>query len=395
MLEDPYERRDLMTDALEREWGAAPSIWVRAPGRVDLMGSHTDYNLGYVVTMPISRDTWIAAAPRNDSRVRLYSLNLEARASFSVEDGERDREQPWTNYVRGVACGFRAEGLPVRGFDGVIHSTVPVGGGLSSSAALECATATLFQHLGQCRLPPRQTALLCQKAENDFAGVQCGVLDQFTSCLGEEGCALLLDCRDLTTRRVPIAKGIGVVICDTRAPRELALSAYGSRRAECQEAARQLEVAALRDATPATVRSSLDQLGLAGRRALFIVEENERGPKLAAALGDGDRHAIRSLCLASFEGARDLYEICSGPMNAMMDAMLSAPGVIGARQAGAGFGGCMVAFVDQASTREFAASVSASYQAATGMAPEIYPVEAAAGAGLVGAACHAEVTWAQ
>ncbi len=378
------ERRRAVREVFRQQWSADPVLWARAPGRVDLMGSHTDYNLGFVLTLPISRDTWIAAVPRADRQVRIHSASLKATSCFSLDDVQRDVSQPWSNYVRGVASVLEDEGLALNGFDGVIDSTVPIGSGLSSSAALECATAVLFQAMGDWRLDPQRIALLCQKAENQFVGVNCGILDQFTSCLGESGCSLLLDCRDLSTRPVRMAAGISVVICDTRSPRQLSGSEYGTRRAQCEEAARLLGVAALRDATLEQIESYPGGLPAeAQKRARFIIAESDRGPLLADALSRGNHRVIGSLCAESFRGACELYEISSPAMVAMWNSMTAAPGVIGARQAGAGFGGCMVAFVEENRTSHFARGTRDAYFSATGIEPEIYTVQAAGGAGMM------------
>lgn len=378
-------RRDLIAQVFAQHFGHTPALWCRAPGRVDLMGSHTDYNLGYVLTLPIDSDTWIAAHPRPDRLVRLHSMNLQAETQFSLDRLAADPRGRWSNYVRGVAQVLQSEGLRLTGFDGVIHGTVPISSGLSSSAALECATATVFEALGGWKLDPVKKALLCQRAENQFVGVNCGILDQYTSCAGQAGCALLLDCRDLTSRPVKLPDRLRVVICDTKSKRELAGSEYGRRRVQCEEGARRLGVKALREITLAQFQErELELPPEVAKRCRFILEENDRVLKLAPALSDFDRVALRQLTAASFHGACELYEIGAPPMHAMMQAMLSAPGVLGARQAGAGFGGCMVALVELDQVEPFAASVRQNYLAATATAPEVYPVEAAAGAGVVG-----------
>jgi len=251
------QRRSRLTRVFRERFGGAPSLWARAPGRVDLMGSHTDYNLGFVLTLPIGWDTWIAARARVDRTVRLDSMNLDAEDAFSLDRILPDPQAPWSSYVRGVAQVLRAERLSLAGLDGVIHSTVPMSSGLSSSAALECVTAAVFEALGGWQLDPVRKALLCQRAENQFVGVNCGILDQYTSCLGRAGCALLLDCRDLSSRPVKLAEGIAVVICDTKSKRDLAGSEYGRRRAQCEEGARKLGVKALRDLTPKRCQSRL------------------------------------------------------------------------------------------------------------------------------------------
>ncbi|MCL5097790.1 MAG: galactokinase, partial [Candidatus Omnitrophica bacterium] len=238
-----------MTQAFSERFGGAPAVWARAPGRVDLMGSHTDYNLGRVLTMPIGRDVWIAARPRSDGTVRLYSMDLEDTTDFDTAKPVRDAQQKWGNYVRGVASVLMAEGFALTGFDGVLNGTVPMGSGLGSSAALECVVAVVFEALGGWELDSIRKALLCQKAEHQFVGVNCGILDQYTSCVGKAGCALLLDCRDLSSRAIRLAPGIQVVICDTKSKRELAGSEYGTRRAQCEAGARRLGVQALREAT--------------------------------------------------------------------------------------------------------------------------------------------------
>lgn len=381
------ERRSLMRAAFERRFGGVPETWARAPGRVDLMGSHTDYNQGCVLTLSIDRETWIAARPRGDGRVSVYSLNVEGGSEFDLERIEHDREAPWADYVRGVAAVLQEEGYALTGFDGVIQSTVPMSSGLSSSAALEIATAMVFKALGRLEIDPVCIAKLCQRAENEFVGVNCGILDQYSSAMGQAGCALLLDCRDLSSHPAPIADGVSVVICDTRAKRELSGSEYPERRAQCEEGARRLGefypgVRALRDVSfEQFLAHEADLPPVVRRRCRFIIEENGRVAALAQALLAGDRETIGRLAAASYAGARDLYEIVSAEMEAMMEAMLAAPGVIGARQAGAGFGGCMVAFVESAGVEAFAREAMEGYASVTGREAKVYPVRAAAGAG--------------
>jgi galactokinase len=216
------ERVDLITTEFIKHFDREPTCWVRAPGRVDLMGSHTDYNQGYVMTMAINRDTWLAAWPRFDRKVVIYSLNLEGGGEFNLDRISADSVSPWTNYVRGVAQVFQAAGHPTPGFDGLIHSTIPFGAGLSSSAAIEVAVAQMFKLLaGNETLDPVRLALLCQQAENGFVGMNCGILDQYSSVLGQAGQALLLDCRHLTGQTATLPSHLQGVICDTQAKRAL------------------------------------------------------------------------------------------------------------------------------------------------------------------------------
>jgi galactokinase len=315
-------------------------------------------------------------------------LNVEGGGEFSLDHISHDLEAPWTNYLRGVAEVFQAAGFPLHGFDGLIHSTIPFGSGLSSSAAIEVATAMMFKTLaGNWDITPVQLALLCQQAENQFVGVNCGILDQYSSVMGQPGRALLLDCRHLTGQKAVLPNEIQVVICDTRARRELTGSEYGQRRAQCEEGARLLaafypQVTALRDVSPEQfARHERHLPDVVARRCQFIIQENQRVLELAQALSSNDLPAVGRLTAASYAGARDLYEIGSAEMESMITAMRSGPGVIGARQAGAGFGGCMVAFVEKDWAQAFAEHVTTAYQAATLIEPKVYPVEAAAGAG--------------
>ena len=386
---NPEQRRIWMVDEFERRFGAAPAYWTRAPGRVDLMGSHTDYNDGFVLTMTIDRDTWVVTQPRVDRIVRVFSLNTDDGGEFALDHIDHDADRLWPNYVRGMAQVFQEADYALQGFDAVLHTTVPVSSGLSSSAALEMAIGRMFEAIGDLTIDPVDLALLGQRAENLFVGVNCGILDQYTSALGRAGCALLLDARSVTSRDVLIAPDIHVVICDTQAARALAASQYGLRRAQCEEGALILgasipHVSTLRDLSLGQFNAHVSDLDpVVAKRCRFIVEENARVLAMADALTAGDRARIRSLTAASFAGARDLYEIVVPEMEAMMGVMLSGPGIIGARQAGAGFGGCMVAFVESHELDAFAAHVEVAYQAATSVRPMVYAVQATAGAGVL------------
>jgi galactokinase len=301
----------------------------------------------------------------------------------------RDEQSLWPNYVAGVAQALAEAGYTPAGFDGLLHTTVPVASGLSSSAALEMAVGRMFEQVSGWQIDPVTLARVGQRAENHFVGVQTGILDQYTSALGKEGCAILLDARAVTSEDAPIAPGLHVVICDTRAGRSLASSEYGLRRAQCEAGVQALRarlphVRALRDVTMeqfAAHAAALDPV--VAKRCRFIIEENARVHALAAALTRGDRARIAALCAASFAGARDLYAITVPEMEAMLDAMRSGPGVVAARQAGAGFGGCMAAFVEEGAVDAFAAHVLQRYEAATGIEAKVYPVAASAGAGVL------------
>lgn len=383
------DRKTSLTARFLEIYNRPPTLWSRAPGRVDLMGSHTDYNLGYVLTMTIDRDTWIAAAERNDRTVQIHSLNMNSGGIFHLEAIERRPDGDWTNYVRAVAAILQDEGFRLEGWDGLIHSTIPLSSGLSSSAALEMATSVLFQQASGFRLDPVRMALLGQKAENEYVGVNSGILDQYSSAMGRQGSALLLDCRDLTSRIAPIADGVQVVICDTRAKRSLVGSEYGERRAQCEEGVRILQqflpaVQSLRDVSLADFNRFQAALPeVVAKRCRFIIEENQRVLDLAETISIGNRERLRALYTASYAGARDLYEISAPSMQAMVDASLRAPGLIGIRQAGAGFGGALVALVEKDQVEVFIQHLSTAYQSRTGIEPSIYAVQASDGAGPV------------
>lgn len=386
MMINLQERRRTISEEFERLYGRAPSIWARAPGRVDLMGSHTDYNMGFVMTMTIDRDTWIAASPREDNRVAVHSCNIPGSVLFSLDDIQYDGDVSWSNYVRGVAAVMQASGYELRGFDALVHSTIPFGSGLSSSAAIEMATALLFKRLGGFELDPVEMALLGQKAENEFVGVSTGILDQYSSAMGQDGRAILLDCRNLTSVVVPMNPDLRVMICNTKAERNLTGTEYDERRAQCEEGVRLLqqyypEITALRDVTPAMFAEHGEALPeVIAKRCQFIIEENQRVLDLAQALPEGRPEQLHGLFASSYSGARDLYEIGAPAMQAMMASMSTAPGVVAARQAGAGFGGSMVALVKDGFLDLFTEHVARDYQQTTGIRPEVYAVQAAPGA---------------
>jgi len=383
------ERKVLLDREFSERFGNVPSVYVQAPGRVDLMGSHTDYNLGYVLIQAIDRNTWIAARPRTDNVVRIASLNAGGVSDFNLISITYDDRTPWTNYVRGVADVLQSEGYALTGLDGLVHSTIPFGSGLSSSAALEVATATLFVHIGDLQIAPVTIAKLCQRAENEFVGMNCGIMDQYSSTMGAEDSILLLDCRSITHKTKPLAPGIQVMICDTRAQRALTGSEYPERRAQCELGARILrgfypEIKSLRDASLEQVQAHKSDMDpVVYNRCLFIVEENQRVLDVADALAAGNHHKAGGVANESFQGARDLFEIVSDEMIAMHDAIMSAPGAYGARGAGAGFGGCLVAFVESDSIDPFTHHVYKRYFDSTNIEPEIFPVQAVQGAGVL------------
>ena len=380
-------RRDSMLATFRSLYGGEPSAWVRAPGRAELLGTDTDDHLGYVMTMAIHLDAWIAFRPSGSARCRVHSMNLDKSAEFSIGAEPAEPAATWDRYVSGVSRVLGLRGFRPAGVDAVVHSTVPIGGGLSSSASLEVAAALMFQAAGGFTLSPREMAEVCQQAENQCVGVMCGILDQYSSVFGKQGTAILLDCRSLTHVEVRIPSDIRVVICDTNFPRTLAGSEYAKRRQECDEGTRLLrekdpEIRTLRDVnTPLFERLKGHLPETLRKRCQFVFEENQRVVAFMAAVVSNDRAAMRELCAGSFFGERDLYEKTVPAMERMFEAMMEGPGIVAARQSGGGFGGCMIAYVLADRVDAFAAHVHAGYKARTGIEPSIHVTAPSAGAG--------------
>ncbi|MFH1084180.1 MAG: galactokinase [Chloroflexota bacterium] len=366
--------------AFAREYGGEPSLWVVAPGRVNLIGEHTDYNDGFVLPAAIDRRIVIAARPRADRNVRLHALDLGRRARFSLDHLEHDPHERWSDYQRGVVWALQGEGYTLRGFDGVITGDVPVASGLSSSAAIEVATAYTFQMLGDLPLDGVRRALLCQRAENEFVGMRCGIMDQYISSLGQRDHALLIDCRSLAYEPVPIPPGVSLIICDTNKRRGLVDSEYNTRRQECETGARLLGVPALRDVSPQEFAERQATLGAITRqRCKHVITENQRTLDGVAALKAGDVARFGALMNASHISLRDDYQVSCAELDAMVAAAWAQPGVYGARMTGAGFGGCTVNLVAEEAAEAFRLKVAEAYTRATGLRPEIYVCRAEQG----------------
>ncbi|MFQ5595585.1 MAG: galactokinase, partial [Anaerolineae bacterium] len=363
---------DELLTRFAQTFGRPAAVLAHAPGRVNLIGEHTDYNDGFVLPMAIERETRIAAAPRDDGRVHLVALDLDQEDEFRLAGLTPTEEERWSNYVRGVAAGLLEAGHPLRGMDALIHGDVPIGAGLSSSAALEMAVVQAFSAVSGFTVSPENAARIGQHAEHTFVGIMSGPMDQLASALGRPDHALLIDCRDLSHELVPLPAGVTILIADTAVRRRVVASAYNERRAQCEAAARALGVPALRDATPAMLDAApLDPV--IAMRARHIVEENERVLETVAALRAGDLLRVGELMNASHASLRDLYQVSSPELDIMVELLRAQPGCYGARLTGAGFGGCAVGLMDSVVLEAVIPSVAFAYKARTGLTPALYP----------------------
>ena len=372
--------RQQVAQGFERCFGTLPELVVRAPGRVNLIGEHTDYNDGFVLPMAIDRAVWIALRPNDAQRVVVHSLDFSETVEFSLA-GLRRSQAEWAEYLKGVAWALQEEGYVLRGWDGVVAGDVPIGAGLSSSAALELATARAFASTSTWPWDAAAVARIGQRAENEWVGVNCGIMDQMISAAGKVGHALLIDCRSLETRLVPLPPETVVVVLDTATRRGLVDSAYNERRAQCEAAARFFGVPALRDVTVTQFESRVDTLDDVTRlRARHVVTENARTLMAAEAMRRGDAVQLGLLMNASHVSLRDDFEVSSGELDCMVACALQQEPCYGARMTGAGFGGCAVALVRGAAADAFASAVAAEYHRTTDISPSIYVCAASNGA---------------
>lgn len=372
-----------VTEVFQQRYGEAPGLVVRAPGRVNLIGEHTDYNDGYVMPLAIDRAVWIAARPRSDSYVTLYSQDFDQMAEFSLEEIVK-RENLWVEYVQGVGWALQEIGHTLQGWDGVIIGDVPIGAGLSSSAAIELAAARVFCAVAGIEWNAPEMAKLCQRVENEWVGVKTGIMDQMISATGVKDHAVLIDCRWLYLDPVPLPAGTAVVVLDTMTRRELVTSAYNERREQCEAAARFFNVPALRDVNLPQLELVQDMLDdVVYRRARHIVSENQRTLDAANAMRTGDAETLGKLMYESHVSLRDDFEVSSEALNQIVEAAREHPACYGARMTGAGFGGCAVALIRAEAAEDFASAVAAVYQQRSGRQPAVYVCHATDGAALV------------
>ncbi len=371
---------DALRDAFEARFGAPPAVMVRAPGRVNLIGEHTDTSDGFVLPMAIDREVRVALTPRDDRTVRLAALDLDAEATFEADAPHE--KNGWAAYAHAVAWALTEAGHALRGFDGAFTGDVPRGAGLSSSAALELALAQAFAEASGLAWDPRAMAVVCRRAENAWVGVASGIMDQLIGACGEAGSALLIDCRDLSTETVPLPEGTRVVILDTGTRRGLVGSAYNERRSQVDAAAQTLDARVLREIDPATFEARAHELDpVVRKRAKHVVLENARVLRAVDAMRRGDAAEMGRLMNASHESLRDDFEVSGPALDAMAEIAQAQDGCFGARMTGAGFAGCCVALLAEDAVPTFVSEVEARYRDATGNEPALYPVVASAGAG--------------
>ncbi len=375
--------QDKVTQGFSLRFNALPDFVVRAPGRVNLIGEHTDYNDGFVLPMAIDRAVWIAGRPRSDGRVWAHSLDLDLTVEFSLGDFER-KQMGWGEYVKGVAWALQEAGYALHGWEGVVSGDVPIGSGLSSSAALQMAAARAFVQVSSLAWDPTTMAKIGLRAENGWVGMNCGIMDQMISAAGKAGHALLIDCRSLEMQPVPLPLGTAVVILDTATRRGLVDSAYNERRAQCEAAAQSFGVPALRDVGLSQFEAEAHRLDdLSRRRARHVITENDRTLRAAEVMRRGDAVELGRLMNGSHASLRDDFEVSSGELDHMVACACQEEACYGARMTGGGFGGCAVALVRADAAQSFGAFVSDCYQAATGITPNVYVCAATDGAQLV------------
>jgi galactokinase len=359
---------------------AAPRIF-QAPGRVNLIGDHTDYNDGFVLPAAIDRQIVVAATPRKDSLVNVYALDFDQWDHFDLQkEIAQLGKKSWGNYIRGMAWSLLREGCQLGGMDAAVAGNVPIGAGLSSSAAIEVAAGYAMLQLSDHACDRKSLALAAQKAESDFVGMRCGIMDQYISCLGRQNHALLIDCRDLGYRAMPLTSGARIIIVDSGVHRGLVDMAYNARRLECETVAAHFGVRALRDVSLTAFNNRAHELAPdLRRRARHVISENNRTVSAAEALAADDLKAVGDLMVASHASLRDDFEVSCRELNLLVEIALGVEGVYGARLTGAGFGGSMVALVQPEAAADLTNTIAARYGSVSGRQATVYVCQASEG----------------
>ena len=365
-------------EAFREHFGAEPDVLIRSPGRVNLIGEHTDYNDGFVLPMAIERALWIALRARPDDTIRIWSGLGDQSAEFTLSS--LAHTGGWSEYVQGVANELQRNGKVLGGWEGTILSDIPTGAGLSSSAALELAAARAFAEVSPFEWDPVEMAVICQRAENDWVGMKCGIMDQLICAAGQEDQALLIDCRALTWTPAVVPNQAMVVVLDTSTRRQLVGSAYNDRVAACEEAAAAFGVEALRDLDRDTLEEGRGRLDpVTFRRARHVVLENNRTLAMTSALNRSNLTEAGELMQASHASMRDDFEISSAALDAMVESAMASADCYGARMTGGGFGGSCVALVGADRVDTFVSATLARYRASTGLHGEAIPTRPTAG----------------
>lgn len=369
-------------------FGKQPTVW-RAPGRVNLIGEHTDYNEGLVLPVAIELATEVAAAGRDDHQIVAISEAFEDPAVFNLDDLSSTPRGHWSDYLLGTVRELQAAGYALRGADLLIETSLPLGGGLSSSAALEVSVASALLGIVSLDVPALEIARLCQSAEMRFVGTQCGIMDMLVSTTASEGHATLIDCRSLETRFVPLPEDLAIVIIDSGVRHDLAAGIYNQRRAECEAATRILaadhpEIRSLRDLSVRDVEERRETLGdLLYRRARHVVSENQRVTQAVQALATGDEAAIGRIFAASHASLRHDYEVSCSELDQIVELAAAVRGIVGARMTGGGFGGSVVALARSARAPACAIEIVSAYRECSGQPGKVHLSRAVAGAGRV------------
>lgn len=361
-----------------KKYGAQPRVF-RAPGRVNLIGEHTDYNDGFVLPCALDFATYVAAAVRTDRRIHAASLNFEHEDEIDLDDRQQEVKTPWSKYVQGIGLILERSGFPLQGANLLIDSNVPVGAGLSSSAALEVAAVFALSTLSGHSIEGLQLAQIGQAVEHEFAGVRSGIMDQFVSVYGEADHALFLDCRSLTWESIHLGDA-NIVICNTNVKHELAESEYNKRHEECEAAAAFFGRASLRDVSLEEFKSKSESMPrILSKRALHVITENERVLASVEVLKKGNLTEFGTLLNKSHESLRDDFEVSSEELDLMFRLAHDSGHVLGARMTGGGFGGCTINLLAAGKHAAFAESISSAYQHETGITPAIYSARIANG----------------
>lgn len=374
----------------EKRFGNQARVF-RAPGRVNLIGEHTDYNDGFVMPAAVVFSTYVAIGARPDRKLLIHSEEFPGNFEFDLDHLPQQRTGAWCDYVLGVATTLQEAGHQLQGVNLFVHGEVPIAAGLSSSAALEVASALALVSINATQMPLLQVAQLCRQAENTFVGARVGIMDQFVSCMGKAGHALLLDCRSLEFKLVPIPDGISLVVCNTMTKHDLATGAYNARREECEEGVQYFQrwnprIRALRDVSVELLQQhAADLPATIRRRCTHVVRENQRTLDAAQSLKEGNLDRVKRLMRESHESLRDLYEVSCRELDIMVEAANGLPGFCGGRMTGGGFGGCTVNLVRKEDSLVFAQQIAERYRQKTGINPQVYLCAAEDGAG--------EITW--